>query len=139
MRAQIDGTFHGFSGETIFRLTNGQTWQQSVYKYRYNYSYRPHIELRSLGGRHELFFPHINDSVVVHQVSVVCEGAIGSDFTGFDGESRFVFENGQAWEQAEYKYSYHYAYRPRAYVISGSSGTTLFVDGMSEVVRVRRA
>jgi hypothetical protein len=30
IESQIDGTFQGWSGETVFKLTNGQIWQQSI-------------------------------------------------------------------------------------------------------------
>ncbi|MDR0881742.1 MAG: hypothetical protein LBP55_04270, partial [Candidatus Adiutrix sp.] len=33
IESQIDGTFEGWSGETVFKLTNGQIWQQSSYAY----------------------------------------------------------------------------------------------------------
>jgi len=39
----IEGEFTGWDGETIFRLTNGQIWQQSSYAYMYHYAYRPKV------------------------------------------------------------------------------------------------
>jgi hypothetical protein len=69
---------------------------------------------------------------------IVCEGVIISDFTGFDGNSEFEFNNGQVWKQAEYKYAYHYAYRPEAVVIDRRDGFTLKVEGMDETAGVRR-
>ena len=33
IESQIDGEFHGWDGETIFKLTNGQIWQQAEYGY----------------------------------------------------------------------------------------------------------
>jgi hypothetical protein len=70
---------------------------------------------------------------------VLEEGAIISDFNGFDGSARVQLDSGRVWEQAEYKYSYHYAYRPRAIIVDGVNGITLHVEGMNEGVRVRRA
>lgn len=32
---QIDGIFNGWKGDTKYRLTNGQKWQQFEYKYAY--------------------------------------------------------------------------------------------------------
>jgi hypothetical protein len=69
---------------------------------------------------------------------LVFEGAIVSDFTGFNQGMKFEFQNGQIWEQAEYKYSYHYTYRPQAMVVDGLNGCELHVDGLSDTVRVRR-
>lgn len=41
--SRIDGEFNGWEGETIFKLQNGQIWQQSRYAYRYHYSYAPKV------------------------------------------------------------------------------------------------
>jgi hypothetical protein len=51
IESRIDGTFEGWQGESKYRLTNGQVWQQSPYKYQYKYAYRPEaIVYRSSGG-----------------------------------------------------------------------------------------
>lgn len=39
----IEGDFSGWEGETIFKLCNGQIWQQAEYDYMYSYSYRPDV------------------------------------------------------------------------------------------------
>jgi hypothetical protein len=41
IESRIDGEFEGWEGDTIFKLENGQIWQQSSYAYTYHYSYRP--------------------------------------------------------------------------------------------------
>lgn len=43
IESRIDGDFNGWDGETIFRLVNGQIWQQSRYAYTYHYAYRPEV------------------------------------------------------------------------------------------------
>lgn len=43
IESRIDGEFEGFEGETIFKLVNGQVWQQSEYWYHYHYSYMPKV------------------------------------------------------------------------------------------------
>lgn len=43
IESRIDGEFTGWEGETIFRLQNGQIWQQSSYAYTYHYAYRPEV------------------------------------------------------------------------------------------------
>jgi hypothetical protein len=40
IESRIDGTFEGWKGETVVKLTNGQVWQQSV----------PHIEIHIAVG-----------------------------------------------------------------------------------------
>src|SRR5688500_9081354 len=35
IESHIDGSFQGWSGETVFKLENGQYWQQTDYDYEY--------------------------------------------------------------------------------------------------------
>jgi hypothetical protein len=138
IRSQILDEFSGFDDGAIFELDNGQVWQQRHYQYRYHYAYRPAVRVYSDGGRYMMDVAGMNEAVEVIQVSVLVEGPIISDFNGFDGSSKFQFQNGQVWQQAEYKYNYHYAYRPRGIIIDGINGAELRVEGMSETVKVRR-
>ncbi|MEX2468892.1 MAG: hypothetical protein WD396_03975, partial [Pseudohongiellaceae bacterium] len=41
VKSRIDGTFEGWSGDTLFPLTNGQVWQQTEYNYTYRYRFMP--------------------------------------------------------------------------------------------------
>ena len=43
IESRIDGEFKGWEGESIYKLVNGQTWQQSSYKYQYKYSHMPRV------------------------------------------------------------------------------------------------
>lgn len=79
----------------------------------------------------------MDEPIEVVRVNIIEEGTIVSNFNGFDGSSRFEFQSGRVWQQAEYRYSYHYAYRPQALVVDGVNGTVLHVEGMSEQVGVR--
>ena len=54
VESQIAGEFSGWEGETIFKLTNGQIWQQSSYAYTYSYKYRPKVLIFPFGGGFEL-------------------------------------------------------------------------------------
>jgi hypothetical protein len=136
--SQVAGAFRGYHGGAIFRLTNGQTWQQRRYKYKYKYKYRPRIRIYDEQGRKMMSFDCMDEPIEVVRVNVLEDDVIVSDFNGFDGDSKFEFSNGHVWGQAEYKYSYHYAYRPRAIIVAGIGGATLQVEGMSEHVHVRR-
>jgi hypothetical protein len=136
--ARIEGEFSGFDEGAVFRLSNGQTWQQARYRYRYHYAYRPQIQIARIGGAYVMQVPCMQDEIPVVPVAVLCEGTIVSEFNGFEGDSVFEFNNGQRWTQSQYKYSYHHAYRPEAIVIEGIDGTTMSVEGMDERVGVRR-
>lgn len=138
IRSRVEGEFSGFDDDAIFRLSNGQVWQQAIYKYHYYYAYQPHVTIRRNGSGYIMEVPSMRDSVAVVPIDVVTEGVIVSEFRGFSGNSKFQFNNGQVWEQAEYKYAYCYAYRPEAIVVNGINGLVLRVEGMEEQVRVRR-
>ena len=54
IESQIDGDFSGWEGETIFKLTNGQIWQQAAYAYTYTYKFRPKVLIFRTRGGYEM-------------------------------------------------------------------------------------
>lgn len=65
VESQIDGEFEGWDGETIFKLTNGQIWQQSRYAYTYSYKYRPNVIIFSAGGDFKLQVEGVDQRISV--------------------------------------------------------------------------
>jgi hypothetical protein len=45
IETSIDGEINGWEGETIFKLANGQIWQQAEYDYNYFYDYSPDVTI----------------------------------------------------------------------------------------------
>lgn len=45
IESAISGEVEGWSGETIFKLDNGQIWQQAAYDYTYFYAYHPDVTI----------------------------------------------------------------------------------------------
>lgn len=43
MKRYIEGSWEGWSGDTLVQLTDGSIWQQDEYLYEYRYSYRPEV------------------------------------------------------------------------------------------------
>lgn len=43
MKRHVDGSWKGWDGKTVVRLTDGSVWQQDEYRYEYRYSYRPEV------------------------------------------------------------------------------------------------
>ncbi|MGI8699919.1 MAG: hypothetical protein ACR2JU_01690 [Nocardioidaceae bacterium] len=41
MTLYVDGSWEGWSGDTIVQLTDGSVWRQDEYRYEYHYAYRP--------------------------------------------------------------------------------------------------
>ena len=47
MKRLIDGSWTGWSGDTIVQLTDGTVWRQDEYRYEYHYAYRPQVTITS--------------------------------------------------------------------------------------------
>ena len=68
IESQIDGEFSGWDGETIFKLANGQIWQQSSYAYTYSYKYRPKVLIFSTSGGFQLQVEGMDQRITVVRV-----------------------------------------------------------------------
>jgi hypothetical protein len=68
IESRIDGEFEGWEGDTIFRLQNGQVWQQSSYAYRYSYAYSPRVTIYPVSGGYEMKVDGVNDTVRVKRI-----------------------------------------------------------------------
>lgn len=135
----IASDFDGWSGDTVFELCNGQVWIQSSYAYRYHYAYRPDVTIVETRSGYLMFVDGIDDPVSVQRITNFVKTCISGEFEGFDGETVFTLCNGQIWQQAEYRYRYHYAYRPQVLIYQPpAGGFRMKVDGIDDTIRVRR-
>jgi hypothetical protein len=60
---------------------------------------------------------------------------IADEFEGFDDEMLFRLDDGSCWLQDEYRYWYHYAYRPEALIVLRGGRFHIEVAGQSVPVR----
>jgi hypothetical protein len=65
IESSIDGEFKGWEGETIFKLVNGQIWQQSEYHYHYHYAYMPKIIIVATPGGYKAKVDGVSKAVGV--------------------------------------------------------------------------
>jgi len=68
IESRIEGEFTGWEGETIFRLANGQIWQQSRYAYKYRYAYSPDVLILRINGRFIMQVEGMDDTVQVTRI-----------------------------------------------------------------------
>jgi hypothetical protein len=61
----IDGEFTGWDGETVFRLQNGQIWQQASYAYTYSYAYNPPVLIYPSGRGWRIQVDGVTETVQV--------------------------------------------------------------------------
>lgn len=149
----IDGEFNGFDSDKIFKLTNGQVWQQDEYKYSYSYKYRPSVTIVKSGIYYKMLVDGMSDAIKVKLIagslgksrksstgytSDVIEAYITSDFRGFSHGNIFKLDNGQVWEQSEY-YTYTYTYtRPKVMIYRTGGEYKLKFDNIDRAVTVRK-
>jgi len=69
VESRIDGEFEGWSGETIFKLANGQIWQQSSYDYTYHYAYRPKVIIFRTAGGYKMKVDGVDDTIYVTRLN----------------------------------------------------------------------
>ena len=65
IESRIDGTFEGWDGDTIFKLQNGQIWQQSSYAYTYHYAYSPKVIIYWSGFAYRMQVEGVSGSIQV--------------------------------------------------------------------------
>jgi hypothetical protein len=68
IESNIDGDFEGWDGETIFKLDNGQIWQQSSYSYTYHYSYHPKVTIYHSGGSYRMKVEDVEETIPVKRL-----------------------------------------------------------------------
>jgi len=71
-------------------------------------------------------------------MTLFIDSYIESEFEGWDDDKIFKLDNGTKWKLASYRYSYKYAYRPKAKIWSNGGSYYLEVDGMNEKVEVNQ-
>jgi hypothetical protein len=65
IETQISGEFKGWEGETIFKMMNGQIWQQSTYAYMYHYAYSPSVLIYEFKGSWIMQVEDVDETIQV--------------------------------------------------------------------------
>jgi hypothetical protein len=68
VESNIDGDFNGWEGETVFKLDNGQIWEQAEYSYTYSYSYRPEVTIYQAGGGCRMKVEDEDETIMVRRI-----------------------------------------------------------------------
>lgn len=68
IETQMEGTFEGWDGETIFKLSNGQIWQQASCAYTYHYAYRPKVLIVLSGSAYRMKVDGVESTILVKRL-----------------------------------------------------------------------
>ncbi len=65
IHSNVEGDFEGWEGDTIFKLDNGQIWQQANYAYMYHYAYHPEVMIINANGSWKLKVEDVDEMIEV--------------------------------------------------------------------------
>lgn len=68
IESRIEDEFEGWDGETIFKLANGQIWQQATYAYTYHYAYRPKVTIIKTHGAYKMKVDGVSGTIFVKRL-----------------------------------------------------------------------
>ena len=68
IESRIDGEFKGWEGETIFKLANGQIWQQASYAYTYSYAYSPAVIIFRTASGYQMQVEGVSGRIAVRRL-----------------------------------------------------------------------
>ncbi len=66
--SKIDGMFHGWDGRTVFKLRNGQVWQQADFHVLYRFAYGPRVRIRRAGSSYQLYVEGVDTTTAVKRL-----------------------------------------------------------------------
>ncbi len=65
--SEIDGEFHGWSGDTRFPLVNGQIWRQSSFGHAYCYAHSPRVFIYRSGPAIKMHVEGVENTICVER------------------------------------------------------------------------
>lgn len=68
IETQIDGDFNGWEGDTIFKLANGQIWEQAEYDYEYEYDFMPAVVIYGASDGCRMKVEGMDDTILVKRI-----------------------------------------------------------------------
>jgi hypothetical protein len=68
VESTIVGDFHGWDGQTIFKLDNGQIWEQTEYDYTYDYEYRPDVTIYQTTAGCRMKVEGLEETILVRRI-----------------------------------------------------------------------
>jgi hypothetical protein len=102
--SRIAGIFYGWSGDTIFKLTSGTFWQQSVAGIRIVSPAlcQPGVTVTNVSGQHRMIVTNVTGYVVVTPLAVV-ESTATNTFSGLHYQTVFQLADGTTWKQISFE------------------------------------
>ncbi|MDG4945105.1 hypothetical protein NMK71_01645 [Weeksellaceae bacterium KMM 9713] len=68
IRTNINGTFNGWEGDSVFKMMDGSVWQQAEYDYHYHYAYMPNVLIYSKNGSTYMSVEGVDKEIRVNKI-----------------------------------------------------------------------
>lgn len=68
VKAHIEGEFNGWQGNTVFKLDNGQIWQQDSRAYGYAYKFQPAVIIFASGASYDMQVESVASQIRVRRI-----------------------------------------------------------------------
>lgn len=68
IESSISGDFEGWGGETVFKLDNGQIWEQAEYDYTYDYEYHPDVTIYPTSAGCRMKVEDLDETILVRRI-----------------------------------------------------------------------
>lgn len=68
IETNIEGEFIGWEGDTIFKMSNGQIWQQVTMGFTYTYKFRPKVMIIKTNGAYKMKVEGVANTIFVKQI-----------------------------------------------------------------------
>jgi hypothetical protein len=68
IESKIDDDFEGYESGNIYKLRNGQIWEQTSSRYRYRYKYAPDVIIFMRNGSYQMQVEGMDDPVTVERI-----------------------------------------------------------------------
>jgi hypothetical protein len=68
VESSINGNFDGWTGDTIFKLQNGQIWQQSSFAYIYHWAFSPKVTIYKSGATYKMKVDGVDSTISVTRI-----------------------------------------------------------------------
>ena len=138
-KTSIKGSVSGSITKGYLFKTSGGTFYEITERTRQRVRERnPDVTVYKNGNDYKLVIEGFDEPVICRKIKDVIESSIDGEFKGWDGSTIFKLTNGQIWQQSEYAYTYHYAYRPSVTIYESKDGIKMKVEDMDEVIGVKK-
>ncbi len=135
-KGEIEGNTSSLEYGAIISLSDGTYWYQTDYSSRYiSYGSKAKVVEGDYGDACLIIE---GERFSVEKVRIEYEDEIDGDFHGWDGNTIYKLENGDAWEQDDYTFLSSYSYKPRVTILCHLSDYYMQVDD-TEIVKVKKS